>query len=249
MSFLLVYLQETDAINNERPQSAPAAPPPKLSKKQKKDKDKEAKRQEKEQRKSEKEARRRKEEAARQLERMEREAAKLEKLNRSNEKISRSVERVSGRSGSLERRKSRDDSTPVLNQTTVHGKNDSLQNLSIRFESMSLISTGIASPSRRPTIFDVFRPRRGSDPRKREKEALKSAGSDKDSNSSSTGSGSGGLMHSLKVAVQHTGIIGHHKEGHAAAAGKTKASKDGSAHPHQGSHAQVFLVQCLPKVG
>lgn len=43
-------------------------------------------------------------------------------------------------------------------------------------------------------------------------------------------------MHSMKVAIQHTGLIGH-KE--AAAPPKTKASKDGSAHPHQGSHAQV----------
>lgn len=119
------------------------------------------------------------------------------------------MERVSGRSGSLERRKSGDDSIPVLNQTTVHG---------------------IASPSRRPTIFDVFRPRRGSDPKKKDKESSKSSGSDKDSNSGSTGGGSGGIMHSMKVA-----IIGHKEPGSST---KTKV-KDGSAHPHAGSHAQV----------
>lgn len=116
---------------------------------------------------------------------------------------------MSGRSGSLERRKSGDDSLPVLNQTTVHG---------------------IASPSRRPTIFDVFRPRRGSDPKKKDKDGSKSSGSDKDSYSGSTGGGSGGIMHSMKQA-----IIGHKEP---SASGKTKV-KDGSAHPHAGSHAQV----------
>lgn len=90
--------------------------------------------------------------------------------------------------------------------------------------------TGIASPSRRPTIFDVFRPRRGSDPKKKDKD--KGSGSDKDSNSGSTGGGSGGIMHSMKVA-----IIGHKEAG---TSSKTKV-KDGSAHPHNtsGSHAQV----------
>lgn len=84
----------------------------------------------------------------------------------------------------------------------------------------------------------MFRPRRGSDPRKKDKEAIKSIGSDKDSTNSSTGSGSSGLMHSMKVAIQHTGLIGHKEQ---ASATKSKASKDGSAHPHQGSHAQVFF--------
>lgn len=55
---------------------------------------------------------------------MEKEAAKLEKLgriNRNHEKLSKSSERVGGRSGSLERRKSGED-TAVSNQFTVHGK-------------------------------------------------------------------------------------------------------------------------------
>lgn len=112
--------QEPD-VGKDRPVSAPVGELGKSIKRSKKEKE-EARRQEKEQRKSEKEARRRKEEAARQLERLEKEAAKLEKLNRSNEKIyTRSVERVSGRSGSLERRRS-GDGTVVLNQSTVHGK-------------------------------------------------------------------------------------------------------------------------------
>lgn len=112
-------LQEPD-VGKERPASAPVGELGKSIKKSKKEKE-EARRQEKEQRKTEKEARRRKEEAARQLERLEKEAAKLEKLNRSNEKIhTRSVERVSGRSGSLERRRS-GDGPVVLNQSTVHG--------------------------------------------------------------------------------------------------------------------------------
>lgn len=123
------------------------------------------------------------------------------------------MERVSGRSGSLERRKSGDDSTPVLNQTTVHG---------------------IASPSRRPTIFDVFRPRRGSDPKKKDKDGNKGTpygSGDKDINSGGASGGSGGIMHSMKVA-----IIGHKEP---SSSGKATKVKDGSAHPHAGSHAQV----------
>lgn len=98
--------------------------------------EREAKKQEKEQKKIERETARR----------LEREAAKLEKLNRKHENISRSTERVSGgRSGSLERRRSGDDG-PVLNQSTVHGKEvhreaylrgwlpDSVQRLGLLFE-------------------------------------------------------------------------------------------------------------------
>lgn len=100
-------------------------------------------RQEKEANRREKEARKIERETAR---RLEREAAKLEKINRNAEKMSRSSERVGAttRSGSLERRRSGDES-PVLNQSTVHG---------------------IASPNRRPTIFDVFRQRAKSDAKK-----------------------------------------------------------------------------------
>uniref|UniRef100_A0A336MLY9 CSON003631 protein n=1 Tax=Culicoides sonorensis TaxID=179676 RepID=A0A336MLY9_CULSO len=213
-----VHIDEPD-VGVDRPVSAPVGElSVKSSKKSKKEKE-EARRQEKEQRKNEKEARRRKEEAARQLERMEKEAAKLEKLNRSNEKIyTRSVERVSGRSGSLERRRS-GDGTVVLNQSTVHGT---------------------ASPSRRPTIFDVFRPRRGSDPKKqKEKDPSKGSGSDKDSNNGSTGGGSSGIMHSMKVAMQHTGLIGHSGKSGGSETQKEKV-KDGSAHPHAGSHAQYY---------
>ncbi|XP_063695761.1 uncharacterized protein LOC134827137 isoform X3 [Culicoides brevitarsis] len=203
----------------ERPASAPVGELQKSFKRSKKEKE-EARRLEKENRKTEKEARRRKEEAQRQLERLEKEAAKLEKLNRSNEKIyTRSVERVSGRSGSLERRRS-GDGPVVLNQSTVHGT---------------------ASPSRRPTIFDVFRPRRGSDPKKKDKDPSKSSGSDKDSTGS--GGSSSGIMHSMKVAMQHTGLIGHSgKSGGGTGTSDTQKAKvkDGSAHPHAGSHAQYY---------
>lgn len=78
--------------------------------------------QEKELRKNEKEARKFEEKAAK---KQEKEAAKLEKLYRntiSRSTISRSTERVSSRSGSLERRRSGDGETIVLNQSTVHGK-------------------------------------------------------------------------------------------------------------------------------
>lgn len=151
----------------------------------------------------------------------------MEKIRRNTEKISRSSERVGG--GSLERRRSGDDS-PVINQSTVHG---------------------IASPSRRPTIFDVFRARpKAVDLKKvRDKDAAKSSGSsekDNISNSSSGGgvgpSGSGGhhpgIVQSVKTAMQHAV---HRGSGGTGATGSSNASKykDGSAHPHAGSDAQV----------
>lgn len=75
-------------------------------------------------------------------------------MNRSNEKTSRNTGRVAvPRSGSLERRKSGGE-TPILNQSTVHG---------------------IASHNRKPTIFDVFRPRTKSDSKRKDKEASKSS--------------------------------------------------------------------------
>jgi hypothetical protein len=128
--------------------------------------------------------------------RQEKEAAKLEKLSKSNE-------RLAARSGSLERRKSGEEI--VTNQFTIHG---------------------IASPNKRPTLFDVFR-RKGSDAKK-EKEVAK--GSDRDSTSSA---GSGGIMNSMKAVI---------KSGRAAEApepSSNKAVKDGSAHPHAGSDARV----------
>lgn len=115
------------------------------------------------------------------------------------------------RSNSLERRKSGDGDS-IINQSTVHG---------------------IASPSRRPTIFDVFRPRSKSDAKRKERELAKAHSTDKDSHSasgSSTHSGSGGLMHSMKAAMQHT--MGTRES-------KSK-TKDGSAHPHGGSDAQYY---------
>lgn len=97
------------------------------------------------------------------------------------------------------------------------------------------IILGIASPNRRPTIFDVFRPRTKSDAKRKEKDPLKLFGSDKDNISAgSAHGGSGGIMHSVKAAVQNT--MGHHK--HAGASGTSKY-RDGSAHPHAGSDAQV----------
>lgn len=181
--------------------------------------------------------------------RLEREAAKLEKLNRNAEKISRSTERMATtpRSGSLERRRSGEDS-PVLNQSTVHG---------------------IASPNRRPTIFDVFRPRSKTEAKRQKDKMLldplsaavaASGGSNDITGSASStysnsggggGSGSGGgggVMNSMKVALQYSGLIGggHHHKQHPAvtitsAEGVPVKSKykDGSAHPHQGSDAQV----------
>ncbi|CRK97158.1 CLUMA_CG010554, isoform A [Clunio marinus] len=130
--------------------------------------------------------------------RMEKEAAKLEKLSKSNE-------RLGGRSGSLERRKSGEDG--VTNQFTIHG---------------------IASPNKRPTLFDVFR-RKGSDG-KRDKEP-KIAASDRDSSSGS--GGSGGIMNSMKA------VIGG-KAAEAPEPSSKKAVKDGSAHPHAGSDARYY---------
>uniref|UniRef100_A0A1B0C523 Uncharacterized protein n=1 Tax=Glossina palpalis gambiensis TaxID=67801 RepID=A0A1B0C523_9MUSC len=237
---------EQDAkLPTSRPSSAPAEPNAKAARKANKKMKEEARRQEKEQSRREKEARKIERETAR---RLEREAAKLEKLNRNAEKISRSTERVaaSSRSGSLERRRSGEDS-PVLNQSTVHG---------------------IASPNRRPTIFDVFRPS------KRQKEkilldplsaAAAAAGTGNETGSASsthsaTGGGGvgvggtgGGVMNSMKVALQNSGLIGgghhhhHHHKQHPAvtittAEGTSVKSKykDGSAHPHQGSDAQYY---------
>lgn len=91
---------------------------------------------------------------------------------------------------------------------------------------------GIASPNKRPTLFDVFRQRKGSDAKKRD--PPKSAGSDRDSNSSASG-GSGGIVQSMKAAIQHT--VGSTRP--EATVGVKKAVKDGSAHPHAGSDAQV----------
>lgn len=187
--------------------------------------------------------------------RIEREAAKLEKINRHSEKISRSTERMAmaghgSRSGSLERRRSGEDS-PVLNQSTVHG---------------------IASPNRRPTIFDVFRPRAKSDAkRQKEKQLLDPSSADSSATSSTysvsggtapasstgavgggatagasaaagAGAAAGGLMNSMKVAMQnfshrqHPAVTITNADGTVSAKSKYK---DGSAHPHQGSDAQV----------
>uniref|UniRef100_A0A1I8NW74 CBS domain-containing protein n=1 Tax=Stomoxys calcitrans TaxID=35570 RepID=A0A1I8NW74_STOCA len=235
---------EQDArLPSSRPSSAPAEPDSKAARKASKKMKEEARRQEKEASRREKEARKIERETAR---RLEREAAKLEKLNRNAEKISRSTERMAAtpRSGSLERRRSGEDS-PVLNQSTVHG---------------------IASPNRRPTIFDVFRPRAKSEAKRQNKllldplsAAATATGNDGSassthSSSGATGGGSGGgggtIMNSMKVVLQNSGLIGgsHHKHQHPAvtitsADGTTSAKnkyKDGSAHPHQGSDAQYY---------
>ncbi|BFF88969.1 uncharacterized protein DMAD_07832 [Drosophila madeirensis] len=241
-----------------RPSSAPAEPNAKAAKKAYKKMEKEQRRQEKEQSRREKEARKMERETAR---RIEREAAKLEKFNRHSEKISRSTERMAGvgagsRSGSLERRRSGEDS-PVLNQSTVHG---------------------IASPNRRPTIFDVFRPRAKSDAkRQKEKHLLDPSSADSSAGSSTysvsgggpapvsgatatapggagsaTGSGAAGataggagagLMNSMKVAMQNFGHRQHPAVTITNADGTVSAKskyKDGSAHPHQGSDAQYY---------
>lgn len=42
----------------------------------------------------------------------------------------------------------------------------------------------------------------------------------------------------MKVAMQHTGLIGHSSSSKPTDTQKSKI-KDGSAHPHAGSHAQV----------
>ncbi|KAH8406746.1 hypothetical protein KR222_008809 [Zaprionus bogoriensis] len=249
-------------VPGSRPSSAPAEPNAKAAKKAYKKMEKEQRRQEKEQSRREKEARKLERETAR---RNEREAAKLEKLNRHSEKISRSTERMVGsggsRSGSLERRRSGEDS-PVLNQSTVHG---------------------IASPNRRPTIFDVFRPRAKSDAKRhRDKHLLDPSSADSSATSStysvsggapaataasaaaagasaaaagaaaatsatttpSTGSGAagGGIMNSVKVAMQHFGHRQHPAVTITNADGTSAKSKykDGSAHLHQGSDAQYY---------
>ncbi|KAM8705460.1 hypothetical protein ACLKA7_009848 [Drosophila subpalustris] len=233
-----------------RPSSAPAEPNAKAAKKAYKKMEKEQRRQEKEKSRLEKEARKMERETAR---RIEREAAKLEKLNRHSEKISRSTERMVGsggsRSGSLERRRSGEDS-PVLNQSTVHG---------------------IASPNRRPTIFDVFRPRAKSDAKRhKEKHLLDPSSADSSATSStysvsgatpaaatattaaaatttttpgSAASGAGGIMNSMKVAMQHFGQRQHPAVTITNADGTVSAKnkyKDGSAHLHQGSDAQYY---------
>ncbi|KAH8288895.1 hypothetical protein KR054_011633 [Drosophila jambulina] len=236
-------------LPGSRPSSAPAEPNAKAAKKAYKKMEKEQRRQEKEQSRREKEARKLERETAR---RIEREAAKLEKINRHSEKISRSTERMAmaghgSRSGSLERRRSGEDS-PVLNQSTVHG---------------------IASPNRRPTIFDVFRPRAKSDAkRQKEKHLLDPSSADSSATSStysvsggtapssSTGAGgatagastaagvgAGGLMNSMKVAMQNFGHRQHPAVTITNADGTVSAKskyKDGSAHPHQGSDAQYY---------
>lgn len=92
---------------------------------------------------------------------------------------------------------------------------------------------GTASPNKRPTIFDVFRPRSKSDAKKKERELAKAISTEHSGSSSSTHSGSG-IMHSMKAAMQHT--MGTRSDG------KTKSTKDGSAHPHGGSDAQVIFV-------
>lgn len=107
---------------------------------------------------------------------------------------------------------------------------------------MLIIVLGIASPNRRPTIFDVFRPRTKSDSKRKEKErdAAKASGSEKD-NSSGGGSahgGSSGIMHSVRAAVQNTIGHGHNKQN---SSGASKF-RDGSAHPHAGSDAQVSYL-------
>ncbi|XP_073836041.1 SNF4/AMP-activated protein kinase gamma subunit isoform X1 [Musca autumnalis] len=236
---------EQDArLPSSRPSSAPAEPNAKAARKASKKMKEEARRQEKEASRREKEARKIERETAR---RLEREAAKLEKLNRNAEKISRSTERMAAtpRSGSLERRRSGEDS-PVLNQSTVHG---------------------IASPNRRPTIFDVFRPRAKSDAKRQKNQLLldplsaaaAATGNEMGSASSTHSSGgggatgggsSGGVMNSMKVALQNSGLIGgggSHKQHPAvtitSADGTTSVKnkyKDGSAHPHQGSDAQYY---------
>lgn len=204
--------EKTDSADGgtqfQRPSTAPAGTESTRSSKRMKKSEREAKKQEKEQKKIERETARR----------LEREAAKLEKLNRKHESISRSTERVSGRSGSLERRRSGDDG-PVLNQSTVHG---------------------IASPNRRPTIFDVFRTRKGSDSKKKKDDSSKSS-SDKESTSGSgTIGGSGGIMNSMKAALHVGGRHSHQTASAHPASSASAKVRDGSAHPHAGSDAQYY---------
>lgn len=93
---------------------------------------------------------------------------------------------------------------------------------------------GIASPNKRPTLFDVFR-RKGSDG-KREKETVKIVASDRDSNSSA---GSGGIMNSVKQVIMSG------KSSEAPEQASKKAVKDGSAHPHAGSDARVMRLKLM----
>lgn len=97
----------------------------------------------------------------------------------------------------------------------------------------NVLILGISSPNRRPTLFDVFR-RKGSE-KVKDREGVKSAGSDRDSTSQSS-AGSGGIMNSMKAAIMDS------KPGKSAEApepSSKKAVKDGSAHPHAGSDARV----------
>lgn len=112
----------------------------------------------------------------------------------------------------MERRKSGEGES-IINQSTVHG---------------------IASPNRRPTIFDVFRPRSKSDAKRKERE-LKAQAIDKDSSASGSSTHSGtGIMHSMKAAVQNTiGQKSHESK-------SSSKYRDGSAHPHGGSDAQYY---------
>uniref|UniRef100_A0A182QD89 Uncharacterized protein n=1 Tax=Anopheles farauti TaxID=69004 RepID=A0A182QD89_9DIPT len=206
--------------NFQRPSTAPATASGESATRA----SKKQKKTEKEAKKQEKEVMKQKREEAR---RLEKEAAKLEKLNRKHESISRSSERVGSgaRSGSLERRRSGEEA-PVLNQSTVHG---------------------IASPNRRPTIFDVFRPRKGSDSKKKKDDGSKS-GSDKDSTGMGSGpiSTSGGIMNSMKAALHVGGRHSHQHQhqpsgqGGTASGGTGSKVRDGSAHPHAGSDAQYY---------
>lgn len=79
----------------------------------------------------------------------------------------------------------------------------------------------------------MFRPRSKSDAKKKEKELAKANSSDKESGSAgSSHSGShGGIMQSMKAAMQHT--MGQKS-------GPSSKTRDGSAHPHAGSDAQVM---------
>ncbi|XP_031632744.1 uncharacterized protein LOC116346695 isoform X2 [Contarinia nasturtii] len=128
-----------------------------------------------------------------------------------NKKDELKPKKKNNRSNSLERRKSGDGDS-IINQSTVHG---------------------IASPNRRPTIFDVFRPRSKSDAKRKERELAKAQSADKDSSASGSSTHSGsGIMHSMKAAMQHT--IGTKSDS------KTSKYRDGSAHPHGGSDAQYY---------
>lgn len=103
------------------------------------------------------------------------------------------------------------------------------RHISIKLTFRTLL--GIASPNKRPTLFDVFR-RKGSDGNK--KEAVKAVASGGESTSSA---GSGGIMNSVKA------VITSGKAVEAPESGSKKAVKDGSAHPHAGSDARVNFHQ------